>query len=395
MRLLLAFIYYRLFQRTWVLLGSPLKLINTQKPGIDDEDYVVIKNHLSGICGSDLQQINVDVSFSSSVLARVGSRVGSDAVLGHEVVGKIIEKGKNVSKFSIGDRVVIADDVNCHTLQRTLCEYCRGGTPILCSVQKHTDEDKGKGGGWSEFMTRHQSQLFQVPDAVSDEEAVLAEPLSTSVRAVLRSPVKNGDKVLVIGLGSLGLGIFVAMKWLNIELSEFTALGLTPIQAGRSTKLGATSVVIPPPQNIMNKISEILETRLLGKPGNQLLERGYDVVFDCVGKAKTTDIALRCIKARGTMVRVGFSMRIEPYDLSMVSIGELNIIGCHGYGIDAWNNQRMHTIDRVLGFMKDSPIDLAGFGPTTYRIDDYQSGIGAALNNKHEVAVKMAFDYRS
>jgi len=140
-----------------------------------------------GLCGSDIAKI-------VAPSARVAT------VLGHEVVGDVVEAGAGVDGFGAGDRVVAAHHVPCGT-----CHYCRRGSESMCRAFKLSNLDPG---GFAEYVrvpaanVRHAT--FRIPDHLTDEEASFVEPLACCLRAVDRARVEPGDTAVVIGLGSIG-----------------------------------------------------------------------------------------------------------------------------------------------------------------------------------------------
>jgi L-iditol 2-dehydrogenase len=140
-----------------------------------------------GLCGSDLTKI-----FHPT------PRV--PAVLGHEVVGEVLEIGAGVTGFAVGDRVVAAHHVPCGA-----CHYCRRGHPSMCRTFKASALDPG---GFAELIrvpAAHVAQVtFRLPPHLDDEAASFVEPLGCCLRAVRRARVEPGDTALVVGLGSIG-----------------------------------------------------------------------------------------------------------------------------------------------------------------------------------------------
>ena len=137
-----------------------------------------------GLCGSDIAKVGA-----------VGTKV--PLVLGHEVVGDVVEAGGG---FATGDRVVAAHHVPCGT-----CHYCRRGSESMCAAFKTSNLDPG---GFAEYVrvpaenVRHAT--FKIPAHVSDEAASFVEPLACCLRAVRRAHVEPGDVTVVVGLGSIG-----------------------------------------------------------------------------------------------------------------------------------------------------------------------------------------------
>ena len=172
-----------------------------------------------GLCGSDIAKI-------------VPAPARMPAVLGHEVVGDVVEAGPGVAGFGVGDRVVAAHHVPCGA-----CHYCRRGSESMCRAFKASNLDPG---GFAEYVrvppanVRHAT--FRIPAHLTDEEASFVEPLACCVRAIDRARVEPGDTVLVIGLGSIGC-LFVQLA----RRAGAAVLGVDPL-AGRATlarQLGA------------------------------------------------------------------------------------------------------------------------------------------------------------
>jgi L-iditol 2-dehydrogenase len=139
-----------------------------------------------GLCGSDI--------------AKLDGGGAAPGVLGHEVVGDVLEVGPGPSRFRPGDRVVAAHHVPCFR-----CHYCRRGSPSMCRAFKRTNLDPG---GFAERLRVPVPNVahatFRIPDHVSDETASFTEPLACCLRAVTRSGAAAGDTALVVGLGSIG-----------------------------------------------------------------------------------------------------------------------------------------------------------------------------------------------
>jgi L-iditol 2-dehydrogenase len=162
-----------------------------------------------GLCGSDIAKI-------------VASEARPPAVLGHEVVGDVVEAGPGVAGFGVRDRVVVAHHVPCGT-----CHYCRRGSESMCPAFKASNLDPG---GFAEYVrvppanVRHAT--FRIPDHLTDEEASFVEPLACCVRAVDRACVEPGDTVVVVGLGSIGC-LFVQLA----RRAGATVVGVDPLAA--------------------------------------------------------------------------------------------------------------------------------------------------------------------
>jgi L-iditol 2-dehydrogenase len=174
-----------------------------------------------GLCGSDIAKLAAPPS-------------PRPLVLGHELVGDVVEAGPGVPGIGVGDRVVAAHHVPCGA-----CHYCRRGSASMCRAFKASHLDPG---GFAEYVrvpadnVRHAS--FVVPPHVSDEAASFVEPLACCVRAVRRAGARPGDTAVVVGLGSVGL-LFVQV----LRKAGAAVVGLDPLsdRAALAKRLGAES----------------------------------------------------------------------------------------------------------------------------------------------------------
>jgi L-iditol 2-dehydrogenase len=139
-----------------------------------------------GLCGSDI--------------LKVTAAAPDPSVLGHEVVGDVIEVGAGVHRFATGDRLVVAHHVPCFA-----CHYCRRGSHSMCRHFKRINLDPG---GFAELVRvpapNVEHAAFRLPAAMADETASFTEPLACCLRAVKRARIAPGDTALVVGLGSIG-----------------------------------------------------------------------------------------------------------------------------------------------------------------------------------------------
>src|SRR5215471_10131096 len=185
-----------------------LHLGDVAEPELPASGWVRVLPSLSGICGSDLAAIGGHASLYLDPLTSY------PFIPGHEVVGRL--EG--------GDRVVIEPALGC--VVRGIdppCPRCAEGRPGLCynategpiSVGLQTGYCADTGGGWGQVLVAHRSQLHAVPDALTDQQAVLVEPLACAAHTALRARVSRGDHVLVSGAGSVGLFTTLALRQLT------------------------------------------------------------------------------------------------------------------------------------------------------------------------------------
>jgi L-iditol 2-dehydrogenase len=185
-----------------------IRIEETPTPRIGDDD-ILVQMKACGVCGSDL----MDWYLKTRV----------PLVLGHEPAGTVAKNGKNVKKFSVGDRVFVHHHVACLT-----CHYCLHGDYTLC---KQFHETNIEPGGFAEYFRVHapnvQTDTLKIPEEVSYEEATLIEPVACCIRAMKKCNIQIGDTVAVIGAGATGLihtalsKIYGATKTVVSDLVDF------------------------------------------------------------------------------------------------------------------------------------------------------------------------------
>jgi len=150
-------------------------------------DELLVQMHACGICGSDaLEWYRVKKA---------------PLVLGHEMTGEIVEVGKNVKRYKVGDRVFVSHHVPCNT-----CRYCLNGHYTVCDTLRSTTFDPG---GFAEFIRVPKINVdrgvFILPDEISYEEGTFIEPLACVLRGQKAAHLRPGQTVFIIGGGIAGL----------------------------------------------------------------------------------------------------------------------------------------------------------------------------------------------
>lgn len=377
--------------------GSPLQLTQMPAPELRGADWAVLATRLAGICGTDLGLLMGQSSPSASPFNSF------PAVLGHEVVATIQEAGSRVP-YPPGTRVVVDPGISC--TMRGLdppCPSCRAGFPYLC--RRCTEGELAPGiiigfnrdlpGGWGQMLAAHESQLFPVPEELSDERAVLVEPLAVAVHAVLRRRPEPGERVLVIGAGTIGLCTVAALRLLDVDC-HITLVARYPFQAELGRSLGADQVIDGRGDGLLQAAAGLpwsgLHKPIMGRP---VLRGGFDIVYDCVGSRSSLDDALRVTAEGGALVLVGGAGEVGALDWTFVWLRELSIIGSVGYGNERLGDETVHTfrltMDR-LAAMPDLPVER--MITHRYPLADYRSALAAALGRRSSRAIKVIFDYR-
>ena len=247
-----------------------------------------------GLCGSDI------VKFREKI-------VHDGAVLGHEIVAVIDEICSDTS-FKKGDKIVTSHHIPCGE-----CVYCRHGNVSMCEHFKSTNI---RPGGFSEKVFVSEEHLKHVahlvPSDITDEEISFYEPLGCCVRAIKRCNLTEGDNVLVIGLGSIGLLMGEGIKAMGYKvygcdlIEERIALG---------NDLGIESY------NSLNL--EEFDKIIRGVSG------GIDAVFMTSGADKALDVALRVVRKGGKILVFSSTPKNTGYPNNEIYYKELTVLGSY------------------------------------------------------------------
>lgn len=222
---------------------SRCNVIDTDIPAIGPDD-ALIKTKACGVCGTDLLKIN-------------NKLITAPTVLGHELVGTIVDIGKNVAQFQKGDFVVSAHHVPCFD-----CHFCRHENYSMCKQFKTTNFVPG---GFAECVKLSGEHLrhttFKVPKTMPWQEAIFMEPLACLVRNEERLPLLAGDCVIVIGLGSIGLMAAKLLKRLNVKV---IGVDLDPARCANAHDYGVDFTFDNTGKNFLKAVSEVSHHRADG-----------------------------------------------------------------------------------------------------------------------------------
>ena len=376
---------------------SCIRMADVDPPALPTPEWLRVRPLLSGICGSDLSTIRAKGSPYFSPL------ISAPFVLGHEVVGEILETGSDSGGVSRGDRVVIEPGLCCPV--RGIdppCPSCRKGDFGLCEMVMHGDVSPGiqtgycrdTGGGWSTSLVAHPFQVHPVPDRLSDEEAVLIEPFSCCLHAVLKSLPSDDETVLVIGCGAIGLLTIASIRALGSKC-RILAAARYPHQQAMAAELGADRV-IGRGDDLYETVSGLTGAEIhrpeIGRP---VFIGGVNRTFDCVGSSRTIDDALRLTGSGGCVTVVGMPGIPSGIDWTAVWYKELNVQGAYAYGTERYQDRSVRTFELAMELLEGGGIDLKPLLTDLFPLKDYRKAIGRAMEAGRQGAVKVAFDLRN
>jgi threonine dehydrogenase-like Zn-dependent dehydrogenase len=325
-------------------------------------------------------------------------------VLGHEIAGRVIEAGPECP-FEVGARVAVDPCIPCSARGiDPLCPSCqRGWTSSCLSLDSHVltggrslGFTQGLGGGWSEQVLGHVSMLHAIPDAVPDRGASLHEPVSIACHGLLRAPPVDGDPVLVVGAGIIGLASLAALKGL-FPGCPVTVLARHSHQAEAAAACGADHVVQSDPNNAhFDQLAQIAGARVVGRKSNLMLMSGFPYVVEAVGTAQSVTEALRTAAHRGTVLLLG-AAGVSEVDLTPIWYKEVALVGSIDHTVDSGpapglaGGSDRHSVDRALDVLAAGLLPPDVVVTHEFSLDQYRQAVETAIDRRSSHAIKVVF----
>jgi 2-desacetyl-2-hydroxyethyl bacteriochlorophyllide A dehydrogenase len=259
-------------------------------------DEVLLRVSRCGICGSDLHWYHGGIP-----LPRVCP--------GHEISAVVAETGAAVRGVKPGDRVAVEGIRTCGA-----CAYCRSSDYELCRNVGMIGMTVP--GGFADYLLTTDRHLFAVPAGLDDEVAQLTEPLAVSVHALRLAGLESGQRVLVLGAGTIGLTAIAAAR--AGGAGEILATARRPQQRTAAAALGA---------------SRVFDASSSGDLYSYCFDHPVDVVVETVGDARQTlGDAVTCVRPGGTVAILGVFMQPPELNALFVMMKEVRLVGSLCYG---------------------------------------------------------------
>ncbi len=368
------------------------------EPRLPNEEWVKVKTRYGGICGSDLHLLRLENSPSTSAFASF------PFIVGHENYGTIAAVGASVRDHTVGERVIVEPTLWCKPRGFSdFCSPCSRGAIQLCERVTQGAIAPGlvvgacrdTGGSWSPYFVAHESQLLCIPDGVSDENALLLEPLATSLHAILSDPPRDSDTILILGAGIIGLTTIAALRAVGSR-ARIIALARYPAQQELARHYGADLVIAAGKNHdYYEEFAQAVGGRLL-KPvlGKRVLVGGADVVYECVGSSHTIDDALRFARTQGRVVLAGLASVPKGVDWTPIWMKELQVKGTYTYGYDEFEGKRCRTYDIALDLVLRGKVDLTPLVTHRFPLSQYKQAFDAVTHRERAKALKVVFEFK-
>lgn len=334
-----------------IVKPNELRIIEMEKPVIDEKNNVLVKMTSAGICGSD-----VGIYHGTNAAATY------PRVIGHEMVGVVSEVGAGVTKVKPGDRVIIDQVTACGH-----CYACRKGRPNVCQNLRvrgvHID------GGYREFMAVPESDVYLLPDSLSDRDAIMIEPTTIAVQACSRAQLEFEDTVMVIGAGALGSSMLRIVRLYSPR--KIIMVDIDDAKLNECLAEGATDIINSKTEDVVVRSKE--------------LTGGYGptVVIDCACFHGSFLTACQCAGNAGRVITMGFSVAPDEINQFVITSKELDVRG---------SRLQNHKFQTVIDLIEKGKVDLNGAVSHTFPLTEAQKAFDFV--DSHDPSIrKIAFTF--
>ena len=307
---------------------------------IPNAEEVKLRIDYCGICATDVEEYLYGPKFISHDVPNSITGKKLPLITGHEMTGTVIERGSNIKNIELGSRVAVNTVLTCD-----ICAACRSGNKTLC--QKMAVAGFDLNGGLADYMIWKGSEVIKLPDKVSSEQAVFAEPASVAMHAVRKSSIRDGQLLGILGCGTIGLLILQIAKSFGASVVAFdksqSSLEMAKI-------LGADHTINVSQKDYSEKISKFTSNH------------GLDVVIDSAGGKQTPNTAIDMVKPGGTVTLVAIYTHLAKIDFNDLVATEKKLIGSLAY--------RRDDLEDVLELIANNSVKTANLISQKICIDD-------------------------
>lgn len=313
--------------------ANKVEIIDLPDPTPNNSE-VVVEVSAVGICGTDLHIFEGEFAPKLPI------------VPGHEMSGKIVALGKEVSNLKIGDHVAIDPSLHCGE-----CFYCRRARGNLCENWNALGVTFP--GAAAQFLVAPRKNIHRLPAQIDLKDAVLIEPLSCAVRGFDQLPRIPGSNYLIYGSGTMGL-MMAELARIN-GAASVSIVDVNPTKLATAKTLGFTALA--------NSAAEFDQAR------------GFDVVIDCTGVIAAIKDGLNYVMPGGTFLQFGVAntgakIEIEPF---WIYNKEITIVGSMAV---------LHSFDRAVELFANGVLNSSVMISDRYPLEKYEQALLAFKSGK-------------
>ncbi len=277
---------------------TPLSLEEVARPEVG-KDEVLLKVEVCGVCHSDLHVADGDWTQLAGIVKK-------PLILGHEIVGRVVELGPATQ--SIQGSIRVGDRVGVPWVQYTCgqCEFCLDGNENLCVRQRITGVMVD--GGYAEYAKAPASHVVKIPETLASEQAAPLLCAGVTVhRALKQSKLRAGQRLAIFGVGGLG---HIAIQIGRAAGAEVTAIDISEEKLALARSLGATRTLNATTSKVVKEIRG---------------SGGVHVALVASAAKSAYDMAFPCVRPTGMLLAVGLPAQEIAFPAIMMAAGEIQI----------------------------------------------------------------------
>lgn len=335
-----------------VIGPNQLRIIDVEKPVIDQKNNVLVKLTAAGICGSD-----------------VGIYLGTNAaatyprIIGHEMVGVVEEIGENVTNLKLGDRVIVNQVTSCGE-----CYPCRKGRGNVCDNLRvrgvHID------GGYREYMAVPETDCYLLPESISDNDAVMIEPTTIAIQACTRAELNKDDMLLIYGAGALGSSI---LKIAKLFCDHIIVSDIMDDKLAEAKENGATYTINAMTKDFQAKVREYTHGR------------GPTVSIDAACIKTSLMLLLQATGNAGRVITMGFSTDPVEVNQFLITSKELDVRG---------SRLQNKMFGKAIDLINEGKLDLNGSISHTFPLTKAQEAFDFVCSRDPSIRkIVLTFDF--
>ncbi len=303
---------------------------------------ILVEMKVCGLCGTDVEKMH-------------GQYTASKPVLGHEAAGVVADVGEGADDFKVGDRIFPHHHTPCYN-----CHFCRQGSETMCTEYRSSNLDPG---GFSEYFrvpswNIRQGGVLKLAEDVSFEEASFIEPIGCCIRGLSRCRVSEGDSVLVVGAGPMGLTHLQLLKDIGAKV---LVSDINKMRLAFAEDQGAYGIYAAGDVDVPSSVR--------GDTGG----RGVDVAMVASGSPKAIVQALKAVRKGGTVCLFGVPIvgSVLDYDFSDIFNSEVSIISSYG-ATEA-------ETKAALKMIEERKVNPASLITHRFRLEEFEDAVETAM----------------
>lgn len=329
-----------------------IRLIDIEKPSIDEQNNVLIQMTAAGICGSDI-----------GIYHGTNAAATYPRIIGHEIVGRVAETGTSVTTLKPGDRVIVNQVTSCGE-----CYPCRKGRGNVCDSLAvrgvHID------GGYREYITVPESDCYLLPDTLSDTDAVMIEPTTIAIQSCTRAELAKDDMLLLYGAGALGSSI---LKIARLLCDHIIVADIQDDKLEAAKAAGAKYTINVLKEDLVEKVKEYTHGH------------GSTVSIDAACVKDSLLLLLKATGNAGRVITMGFSTAATEVNQFLITSKELDVRG---------SRLQNKMFGKAISLINEGKLDLQGTVSHTYPLTRAQEAFD--FIDSHDPSIRkvvLTFDF--